>query len=241
VTKKIRSFFPLMLIIPAALSSCMPSSGSPGETAHVNASPLVIQPAKMDMGEVMEGKEASATLFLRNTGPLPIHVSKVETSCGCTAATPETRELAPGAFTPLHIRVDTTGKRGQVKKNVTVFDSQGGKVQAWLTLMVQPNPHIGAMKGKGIFDGKCASCHAEPAKDKMQGGAIYKAVCAMCHGEKAEGAYAPALRGRDAASLSSVLVNGLGRQMPSFSREKYGPLSRAQIASVSTWLSELDE
>jgi len=225
----------------AVFASCTPSPSNNHEQSITHGSPLVIQPANMDMGEVMEGKEAKATLFLRNTGPFPVHVSKVESSCGCTAVTPDTRELAPGGFTPLHVRVDTTAKQGAVKKSITVFDSQGGKAQAWLTLRVKPNPHMGAMKGKGIFDGKCASCHAEPAKGKVAGDAIYKSVCAMCHGKKAEGAYAPGLRGRDAAFLSATLVEGLGRQMPSFARENHGPLSAAQIASVSTWLSGLDE
>jgi len=240
--KEIKLFFPLLLMFLTGFSACALSpSDSHKETIHSDNVPLVIQPSNMDMGEVVEGKKAETTLFLRNTGSLPVHVSKVETSCGCTAASLESRELAPGAFTPLHIRVDTTAKRGLVRKRVMVFDSQGRKTQAWLTLMVRQNPHADAMQGKGIFDGKCAACHAEPARGKVQGGAIYKAVCAMCHGEKAEGAYAPALRRQDAKSLSSVLVNGLGRQMPSFSRKKNGPLSRAQITSVSTWLSELDE
>jgi len=239
MTKEIRPFFPLLLILLTGFSACAPSlPGIHEETIRSDEVPLVIQPSNMDMGEAVEGKQAEATLFLRNTGTLPVHVSKVETSCGCTAASLESRELAPGAFTPLHVRVDTTAKRGLVRKRVTVFDSQGRKAQAWLTLMVRQNPHADTMQGKGIFDGKCAACHAEPAKGKVQGGAIYKAVCAMCHGGKAEGAYAPTLRGRDATSLASVLVNGLGRQMPSFSRKKNGPLSRAQITSVSAWLSE---
>jgi len=225
----------------AVFASCTPSPSNDHGQTITHGSPLVIQPAHMDMGEVVEGKEAKATLFLRNTGSLPVHISKVESSCGCTAVTSETRELAPGGFTPLHVRVDTTGKRGLVKKNITVFDSQGRKAQAWLTLRVKPNPHMGAIKGKGIFDGKCASCHAEPAKGKMQGDAIYQAVCAMCHGEKAGGAYAPVLRGRGAASISFVLKNGLGRQMPAFAKKRSGPLSQAQIDSVSAWLSKLDE
>ncbi len=242
IAKEIRLLFPLLLTFLTGFSACALSSADRHkETIHSDEVPLVIQPSNMDMGEVVEGKKAEATLFLRNTGSQPVHVSKVETSCGCTAASLESRELAPGAFTPLHVRVDTTAKRGLVRKRVTVFDSQGRKAQAWLTLMVRQNPHADTMQGKGIFDGKCAACHAEPARGKAQGGAIYKAVCAMCHGGKAKGAYAPALRGRDATSLSSVLVNGLGRQMPSFSRKKNGPLSRAQIISVSTWLSELDE
>jgi len=233
-------FAPFAIALLLACASCTSSSTDDHEKIISHGSPLVIQPAQMDMGEVMEGKEAKATLFLRNNGTLPVHISKVESSCGCTTVTPETMELTPGAFTPLHVRVDTTAKLGDVKKSITVFDSEGRKTQAWLTLTVQPSPHIGAMQGKGIFDGKCASCHAEPAKGKVQGVTIYKAVCAMCHGGKAEGAYAPGLRGRDAAFISATLEKGLGRQMPSFARENHGPLSHAQIESVSVWLSKLD-
>ena len=151
--------FFLALVFLAGFPACISSPNVSKKVVHVDSAPLVIQPAEMDMGEVMEGKEAKATLLLRNTGAFPVHVEKVETSCGCTAASPETRELPPGAFTPLHVRVDTTAKRGQVKKKITVFDSQGRKTQAWLTLYVNPNPHMAMTQGKGIFDGKCTSCH----------------------------------------------------------------------------------
>jgi len=239
MTKRVGLFLPLLFL--TGISACVPSFNNDGEADHAGGNTsLLIQPAEVDMGEVMEGREVWTTLLLRNTGRLPVHVARVESSCGCTVASPDTRELAAGAFTPLRVRVDTTAKRGRVRKSITAFDSEGGKAQAWLTLTVKPNPHGDAMRGKGLFDGKCASCHAEPAREKVRGSAIYQAVCAMCHGIKAAGAYAPALRGRDAKFLSSVLSNGLGRQMPSFAREKHGPLSQTQIANVSKWLSELD-
>ncbi len=234
-----RTIVSLVPALMAGLSACAPLPHE-SKSAHVADVPLVIQPVEMDMGDVMEGKEASATLFLRNTGAFPVHVEKVETSCGCTTVSPGTRELPPGAFTPLHVRVDTTAKRGRVKKKITVFDSRGRETQAWLILHVTPNPHMSAMQGKGIFSGKCASCHFEPVEGKVTGISIYKAICAMCHGEAGKGAYAPALRGRDAAFMASVLSKGLGQHMPSFSRKKDGPLSYAQIASVAKWLSKLD-
>jgi len=236
-----RSVFFLALVFMVGFSACVLSPNTPKNVVRANDAPLVIQPVEMDMGEVMEGKEARTTLILRNTGAFPVHVEKVETSCGCTAVSLGTRELAPGAFTPLHVRVDTTAKLGAVRKGITVFDSQGRKAQAWLTLKVKPNPHMGAMRGKGIFSGKCATCHFEPAEGKVAGASIYKAVCVMCHGEAGKGAYAPVLRGRNAAFMVKVLGKGLGRQMPSFSRKKNGPLNREQITSVAKWLSELDE
>jgi len=230
----------LFSMLLVGLAACMHAPHHVTKRVQINT-PLVIQPVHMDMGEVIEGKKAEATLFLRNTGAFPVHVARVESSCGCTTATPDSSELAPGAFTPLHVRVDTIAKRGTVKKNITVFDTQGRKTQAWLTLTVKPNPHLRGIQGKGIFDGQCVSCHYKPAKGKVTGAAIYRAVCAMCHGKAGKGAYAPVLRGRDTASITMVLTHGLGRQMPAFARDKDGPLNQKQIASVSKWLSELDD
>jgi len=200
---------------------------------------LVIQPDHLDMGEAVEGQVATATLIVRNAGRFPIHLARVEASCGCTTAEPATRDLRPGEFTTLRVRVDTTGKRGRVRKRLTVTDATGDHATAMLELVVQPNPHA-AMKKRNIFDGRCARCHAEPARGKRTGAAIYAAVCAMCHGDGARGAYAPALRGLDADMIAATLRQGRGRPMPAFARARGGPLDAAQIAAVADWLSALD-
>ena len=122
-----RTVFFLALILVTELSACALLPNDSKSIAHVDDVPLVIQPVEMDMGEVMEGKEVTTMVFLRNTGAFPVHVAKVETSCGCTTVRLGTRELSPGAFTTLHVRVDTIAKRGRIKKMITVFDSRGGK------------------------------------------------------------------------------------------------------------------
>lgn len=200
---------------------------------------LVIEPAKVDLGVTLEGEDATTTLLLRNASDESIYISRVETSCGCTTAEPDSRILAPGAFTQLRVRIDTRGKIGRVEKSVTVTDDKGHQAQAMLSLTVRSNPHLGMKSGRSIFAGKCASCHSEPARGKRHGAEIYAAVCAMCHGVQAEGGYAPSLRGRNTALVQNTLFHGMGRHMPAFSRTKGGPLTGAQIRALSHWLSTL--
>ncbi|HKJ82776.1 MAG TPA: DUF1573 domain-containing protein [Mariprofundaceae bacterium] len=206
----------------------------------VAPSGLVIEPARVDLGSVPEGTKAATTLLLRNTGNSVISISRVETSCGCTTAEPDSRVLEPGAFTQLRVRVDTMGKRGRVKKSVTVVDDRGHRAEALLVLAVRANPHLKMNTGQSIFAPKCATCHAAPARGKRRGTEIYAAVCVMCHGEKGKGGYAPSLRGHDVAYLKRVLYHGSGRHMPAFYEGKGGPLTVRQIRALSNWLAGME-
>lgn len=200
-----------------------------------------IQPQHFDMGTVIEGEQAHARLFVRNTGVLPLHIVSVESSCGCTVGSLGSREVPPGGFTTLDISVDTTGKGEAIEKKVSVVDAMGGRADAWLTLRVVKNPHLGKMAGQGIFRGKCAVCHADPAQGKAGGAEIYAAVCIMCHGAEGKGAYAPRLRGLNPHFVRSVLQDGINSRMPAFVRRHGGPLNSRQVSTLAEWLSGLDD
>jgi len=208
----------------------------------VNTSNLVFDPSELDLGEVVEGKRITATLLIRNNGQSFAQIVKVESSCGCTTVEPETRMLSAGSFTPLHIEVDTLGKRGDVRKSITMTDQFGNKSTAWLRLHVKRNPHVMG-ENRSIFDGKCAACHVAPAKGKVLGPDIYMAVCVMCHGEGAKGAYAPSLLEiNNEDVLSELIANGTGtHHMPAFAQEKGGPLTQKQISVLAKWIISLDE
>lgn len=202
---------------------------------------LHLQPATLDMGTVKEGEEAHATLFIRNNSKQTITITDVQTSCGCTAATPADRIIPPNGFTQLNVTTDTTVKAGEVKKWVQVTDSAGRTARSILTLTVTENPHLDRT-GRGLFDGKCAACHYDPVQGKKNGKAIYDAACVMCHGEKGKGAYAPALTGiKDATALQQFISHGTGTpQMPGFAKAEGGPLTKEQVHILSKWLLSLE-
>lgn len=226
------------------LSACENKENLPVPSVQATAKSvaLVFDPAALDMGDILEGDKATASILIRNDGDGFAQIASVTSACGCTTAEPETRLLAAGAFTPLHIVVDTFGKRGDIRKSITMTDGLGNESTAWITLHVKSNPHAMG-EGRSIFDGKCASCHFDPAKGQTTGIAIYNAVCVMCHGVNAQGAYAPALVGHHELDiLSTLIANGTGtHHMPAFSQDKAGPLSPQQIKSLAKWIISLDE
>ncbi|MDX8391569.1 MAG: DUF1573 domain-containing protein [Mariprofundaceae bacterium] len=234
-------FVGLLLAIAACVQKPAENIPQKATAAAPVAVPFVIQPANLDLGEVEEGVDAHATLFVRNTGWEVLYIADVQSPCGCTVSDLGSREVPPGGFTTLKVRIDTTAKGGAVKKKVTVSDRFGRSADAWLSIRVRENPHASDMQGRGIFDGKCAACHVAPAKGKNSGADIYAAVCVMCHGDNGVGAYAPKLRGLDADNIESVLEHGISRQMPAFAAKEGGPLTIKQLIEVARWLSVLDE
>jgi len=237
-------FAVLILMFVAACSSGESPQVNKAEeqnTELTDIAPFLIQPQHFDIGEVEEGKEAHARLFIRNTGTFALHIAEVQSACGCTVSSLGSREVPAGGFTTLDVTIDTTAKGDSIKKKITVVDVLGRRADAWLSLRVTGSTHEGDMDGRGIFNGKCAACHVEPATGKVKGEDIYGAVCAMCHGEEGRGAYASQLRGMDAAFLRSILEHGIDRRMPAFAQEKGGPLDAQQIDALTNWLSGLDE
>jgi len=190
----------------------------------------------------LEGEKISAHVLIRNTGDSNNQIVKIESSCGCTSVEPDTRLLPAGAFTTLHIKIDSFGKRGDVKKSIVLTDQWGNQSTAWVHLHVKANPHA-MNEQRSLFDGACGRCHFDPAQGKQTGAAIYAAVCVMCHGANAQGAYAPKLAGRhDLTVLKTLIEHGTGtHHMPAFARKQGGPLDAMQINALSRWIISLDD
>ncbi len=205
-------------------------------------SALVFEPDHVDMGSVKEGEDAVVFIRVRNTGDVMANIVAVETSCGCSVAEPEQRLLMPGAFTRIKVVVDTFAKQGDAKKWVQLMDDTGHRSKAWLSLNVQPNPHL-SVGDRSIFKGKCAACHYDTAKGQVKGPEIYNAVCSMCHGDQAQGVTGPSLHHHDNADvLAGLIARGTGsHHMPGFALNQGGPLTDQQITELSEWLSRLDE
>ena len=97
------------LVVPAA-------SGAPA------ASPPVISVAEPvhDFGVVAEGEPARHLFKVKNSGGMPLEIKSVSATCGCTAAAPREKLIAPGKTGEIQVSFDTRARSGRNEKSVTV-------------------------------------------------------------------------------------------------------------------------
>lgn len=77
-----------------------------------------------DFGQIKEADgKVSATFVVKNTGDVPLAITRVIASCGCT--TPEwTKEpIAPGASGNIKITYDPKGRPGPFSKTISVYSN----------------------------------------------------------------------------------------------------------------------
>ncbi|MDH3976020.1 MAG: DUF1573 domain-containing protein [Deltaproteobacteria bacterium] len=74
-----------------------------------------------DFGRVIEGKKVEHTFRIINKSREIKKISKVKSSCGCTAVVTAEREILPGGETTLSAALDTWGLSGKVVKEIEVF------------------------------------------------------------------------------------------------------------------------
>lgn len=85
----------LLVVLGGVLAAC--SSGTPQ---------IAVEMQELDLGDVPNGTIASRDLAVRNSGDSMLVVETISTSCGCTTATLEPMQLAPGENGTLHIEYD---------------------------------------------------------------------------------------------------------------------------------------
>ncbi|MEA3363030.1 MAG: DUF1573 domain-containing protein [Thermodesulfobacteriota bacterium] len=108
---------------------------------------LVVERLNYDFGETIQGTKIDTTFRFQNAGDQVLEISRLRSSCGCTAALLSTKKLVPGAIGELRVTFDSDGFRGAIHKRVTfetndpkhtvvTFGLQG-KVK--VELFLQPN------------------------------------------------------------------------------------------------------
>ncbi|MDX1615655.1 MAG: DUF1573 domain-containing protein, partial [Candidatus Promineifilaceae bacterium] len=93
-----RSFsaLPIILSLAVLLAAC--GAGDPA---------ITLEKIQLDLGDVPNGQVIVRDVEIRNDGDAVLLVEGVSTSCGCTSATVEPLELAPGEGGTLHIELDS--------------------------------------------------------------------------------------------------------------------------------------
>ena len=96
---------------------------------------LAVDPPVWDFGEVWYGTPLSGEVKLTNVGDEPLVIERIQKSCGCTAATPKNRNLAPGESTSMTVGYDSTQGRETVRQTVRIVTNDTANPQS--TVLVQ--------------------------------------------------------------------------------------------------------
>lgn len=194
---------------------------------------------------------AAFSFWVTNTATVPVLISAVKPSCGCTVADyPKPWNLAPGESGEVKANMNIAGKTGTQTKILTVISS-GGPSQILTMKAVIPkdtdeerrkrNLQIAAQNRQAVFAGECASCHVEPLKGKL-GKELFDAGCNICHnppeGHRAE--IVPDLTKLPFPTTidywKKIIADGKeGSLMPGFARKHGGPLTDEEIESLAEY------
>lgn len=200
---------------------------------------------------------AQFTFALTNVSKEPVTIVSVHTSCGCTTAQlpPMPWKLDPGANGEIHINMNLAGKSGTVIKSITVATDKGTKFLLVRTIILplassastapgmrEQNMMLARADRQAVFKGDCASCHAEPAKNK-QGKELYAAVCGVCHEAEHRASMVPDLHiaktERNEDYWRNWITHGKeGSLMPAFAQSAGGILTPQQIDSLVAYLAK---
>ena len=84
---------------------------------------LLVDQVDYNFGEVPQGEPVLHTFKFMNAGDEALLISKVRSSCGCTAVLLSAKRLAPGEEGELHANFDSARFRGDVSKKIYLYSN----------------------------------------------------------------------------------------------------------------------
>jgi mono/diheme cytochrome c family protein len=206
---------------------------------------LALAERSFSFGPIADTGKVTHIFSIRNSGDAKLVISNVRTSCGCTAAIIDHKELEAGDSAHIKVTFDPVGKgAGEISKTIWIESNAGKGTDSIMMHATIQNIHPAelAMTAKNIFTGDCRSCHVDKGIGKT-GFDLFNADCVMCH-ETSPKSHAPNL-GKLLAlkvpsdSLHRIITAGRPeKNMPAFAMAHGGPLSSEQIASLVKLLQE---
>ncbi|MES2516852.1 MAG: DUF1573 domain-containing protein [Bacteroidota bacterium] len=82
---------------------------------------MVIDTPAVDLGTISEGDTIMHVYNFKNTGNMPLVLSNVNASCGCTTPSYSSEPVAPGQKGFITVKFNSKGKEGKLNKTVTAY------------------------------------------------------------------------------------------------------------------------
>ena len=79
----------------------------------------------VDYGEIIKGSDGIRIFTFINSGDMPLKITKVYSSCGCTIPKKPEAPVAPGETGEIQVKYDTN-RVGPIRKTITVNSNAAG-------------------------------------------------------------------------------------------------------------------
>ncbi len=109
---------------------------------------LTFENSTLDVPARWSDTEIQAGFRFKNTGNQSVKITEIATSCGCTVATLEKREYAPGESGEVKVVMTITGAEGPLHKEVTLSTNSttqpaiGLNLQTTVPVVMQVDPKV---------------------------------------------------------------------------------------------------
>lgn len=92
------------------------------------------QETSFDFGKVVAGEKITHKYYFENKGNQDFYISRVKTSCGCTAPKWSSEAIPPGKRGFVEVVFDSTDREGDIKKTLNVLGNFEGDTHKQLVL-----------------------------------------------------------------------------------------------------------
>jgi len=99
-----------------------------------NAPKMQLAEKTHNFGTIKQGAIIEHTFKFKNEGKETLIIRKIRTTCGCTASTPSSTEIAPGQEATLQTTFNSRAKRGKQLQTITVITNDPNKSIHFLRL-----------------------------------------------------------------------------------------------------------
>lgn len=124
-----------------------------GNTASPEITPIAVDPnakyatmdfdkREHDFGNIMQGDKVETVFTFTNNGEADLVITDAKGSCGCTVPEYPKTPVKPGEKASMRVSFDSSGKKGQNKKSITIHaNTKSGVEKLTITVNIAVDPN----------------------------------------------------------------------------------------------------
>lgn len=123
--------------VPPLIFPNLARSDSVDKKTEKPDAPIIYFPeTSHDFGLVDKGNVVAYNFTVKNKGNAPLKITRIRTSCGCTAAVTSKNILEPGESTEIHTEFDSSNESGKIHRVIEVLSNDPSNEKSILNIYV---------------------------------------------------------------------------------------------------------